>query len=166
MPFYILILEDEPAQVIAFKVSLERFLPNAKFNILREGYEYLKKLDSSERLPDLAILDVRINSSELDGFDVLKKIRQHEFYDYLPVIMFSVSDSVEDKLKSLELGATGYYQKPPLSLMGLHLKNISDKYIRLEIVKPNIESKPKLVKQEQVEDDSLWDRLDKMLEDI
>ncbi|HEX4181249.1 MAG TPA: response regulator, partial [Caulobacteraceae bacterium] len=48
----------------------------------------------------------------MDGFDTLKKIREHKQFKDLPVIMFSASSDEADVTEALNLGANGYMVKP------------------------------------------------------
>jgi two-component system KDP operon response regulator KdpE len=58
-------------------------------------------------LPDLIILDVMM--PELDGFETLRMLRE---ISNVPVIMLTVRDEEEDKVRGLELGADDYVTKP------------------------------------------------------
>ncbi|MGA2894967.1 MAG: response regulator [Xanthobacteraceae bacterium] len=58
----------------------------------------------------MILLDIKM--PRLDGFEVLKKIRENEKFKDLPVIMLSSSDDEADMFEALELGASGYVVKP------------------------------------------------------
>ena len=57
---------------------------------------------------DVAILDVGLPG--IDGFEVLRRIRQQE--DYVAVLMLTARDAVEDRVHGLDLGADDYLVKP------------------------------------------------------
>ncbi len=57
--------------------------------------------------PDLLLLDIML--PEMDGFEVLKKLRSTSD---IPVIMLTAKGEVEDKVVGLELGADDYLGKP------------------------------------------------------
>lgn len=57
---------------------------------------------------DLVILD--LNLPYMDGLDVLSKIRKEK--TDLKILILSARDSVEDKVKGLDLGANDYLAKP------------------------------------------------------
>jgi two-component system KDP operon response regulator KdpE len=69
------------------------------------GLEALDRV--REDLPDLALLDVMM--PELDGFEALRIIRETSA---VPVIMLTVRDDEDDKVRGLELGADDYVTKP------------------------------------------------------
>ena len=64
-------------------------------------------LKKSHILCDLVILDIMM--PELDGFQVLRKIRESS---NVPVIMLSAKGKVADRVVGLELGADDYLAKP------------------------------------------------------
>ncbi len=71
------------------------------------GYEGLDAI--YEGKPDIALLDV--NLPDIDGWSVLRRIRQSDSSD-LPVIMVTGRGDLSDRLLGLELGADDYIVKP------------------------------------------------------
>jgi pilus assembly protein CpaE len=60
--------------------------------------------------PDVILLDVMM--PEMDGFSVCKKIRADASTNFIPIIMLTALDSVENKVKGFEAGADDYIAKP------------------------------------------------------
>jgi DNA-binding response OmpR family regulator len=56
---------------------------------------------------DVIILD--LNLPDIDGMDVLQRIRA---FSNIPVVVLTVREKMEDKLKGLSLGADDYIVKP------------------------------------------------------
>jgi two-component system, OmpR family, alkaline phosphatase synthesis response regulator PhoP len=88
-----------------------------RFRLEREGYEVISALDGAEALrlalerrPDAALLDVRMPA--LDGYEVVRKIRQEEAVAKMPVIMLSASIKADDVDRSYEAGADHHLGKP------------------------------------------------------
>jgi two-component system, OmpR family, response regulator AdeR len=99
----VLIVEDEPniAQV------LEKFLHREHFRteIAKDGSSALKLHRAAK--PEIVLLDVKL--PDLDGFEVLKQLRQTSD---TPVIMVTAMGEDLDKLLGLTLGADDYILKP------------------------------------------------------
>ena len=106
----ILILDDDKE----LTSLLSEFLGEHKFKttVFHAPSEVFKYLEHNK--PALLLLDIML--PEMDGFQVLRKIR--ETLD-LPVIMLTAKGEVSDKVVGLELGADDYLAKPfePLELL-------------------------------------------------
>lgn len=99
----ILIVDDEPRIRDFVRMNLE--LEHYRVIEASNGLEALEKL--REHLPDLVILDVMM--PEMDGFETLHAIRE---VSTVPVIMLTVRQSEQDRIRGLDLGADDYLAKP------------------------------------------------------
>ncbi|GFN36177.1 response regulator transcription factor [Tepidimicrobium xylanilyticum] len=61
-------------------------------------------------LPDLIILDIMLPGD--DGYVLLKKLKSNFKTSDIPVIMLTAKTSEYDKVKSLDMGADDYIEKP------------------------------------------------------
>lgn len=93
----------------------EQILDLLKYNIEKEGYNFISAQDGEEGLekviseePDLVLLDVML--PKMDGFSVCRRIRQEQIN--VPVIMLSARGEEIDKILGLEIGADDYMTKP------------------------------------------------------
>lgn len=90
----------------------------AKFQRVGDGAEAMAYLKGEGRfndrqqhpLPDLIVLD--LNLPGMDGFHFLKWLRHEAAISALPVLVFTISGSLEDKARAMAEGATGYFVKP------------------------------------------------------
>ena len=64
----------------------------------------------SKEIPDVIILDHMMPN--MNGFEFLGRVRNDSRYKYLPIIMLTAKNAVEDKVVGLELGADDYLPKP------------------------------------------------------
>lgn len=99
----ILIVDDEPRIRDVVRMNLEQ----ERYRVL-EASDGLEALDELRKhLPDLVILDVMMPN--MDGFETLRAIRE---VSTVPVMMLTVRQSEQDKIRGLDLGADDYLAKP------------------------------------------------------
>ncbi len=67
-------------------------------------------LEIDKKLPDVAILDVKLDKSDLDGIQLLSHIKKKN--SDIPVIMISGHANIEMAINSLKSGAFEFIQKP------------------------------------------------------
>jgi CheY-like chemotaxis protein len=103
----------------------DRFLRRAAESRLRQnGFTVLPAVDGEEALkvaraerPDLILLDLIM--PKLQGFEVLKALKQDPATAPIPVIVLSNLGQDEDLKRAMELGAVAYFIKAHLSLQDL-----------------------------------------------
>lgn len=106
-PLTAVVVEDELvlANFIESYLTLEGF----KVRVASNRNEVLSELRSTP-VPDLILLDVLL--PDIDGFNILLRLRQHPAFNDVPVIMLTGLATREDVLKGLACGADGYVTKP------------------------------------------------------
>jgi DNA-binding response OmpR family regulator len=78
---------------------------------LADGEECWAHLDArDDGGPDLVVLDIMM--PELDGISLLERMRSHDEFETLPVIMLTSRNREEDIVRTLESGADGFIAKP------------------------------------------------------
>lgn len=98
-----LVVDDEPRIIRFVRINLDM----EGFRVI-EAHNGLEALDQvREKLPDIVLLDVMM--PEMDGFETLRMIRE---VSSVPVIMLTVRNAEEDKVRGLDLGADDYIVKP------------------------------------------------------
>jgi PleD family two-component response regulator len=65
---------------------------------------------ANKNMPDLILLDLVM--PDMDGFDVLTKLKTSDKTQEIPVIIITGLKSVEDEEKAFDLGAADIIQKP------------------------------------------------------
>ncbi|HKG55249.1 MAG TPA: response regulator [Anaerolineales bacterium] len=102
----VLLIDDEQ---FYFKL-LKKTLPEAEYNLeyAKSGPEGLAKIPSFE--PEMLIVDLKL--PEMDGFEILERLRRDPKYSFIPVIVITSRDELSEKLRAFELGADDYVVKP------------------------------------------------------
>ena len=86
--------------------------------LLEDDYELLLASSGKEALaiimsqvpPDLILLDIMM--PDMDGYEVLRRIRQHPPTVTIPVIFLTALSTMEEEQLGLDLGAVDYITKP------------------------------------------------------
>jgi DNA-binding response OmpR family regulator len=106
MAMKILIVDDEKdtVELLAFRLKAN----NYEVVIAYDGREALEKIKVEN--PDLILLDITM--SVMDGFEVLRRLRNDLSTRYTPVIMLTGRIESAAIFKAEDLGSTGYLMKP------------------------------------------------------
>ena len=100
----ILVVEDEKDlnNIITKHLKKNNFSVDSVFN----GEEALEYLEYGTY--DLIVLDIML--PKVNGYEVVKKLRENK--NETAVLMLTARDSIDDKIKGLDLGADDYLIKP------------------------------------------------------
>jgi len=102
----ILVVDDMPDNLFLMNGLLED-----RYRVIQaaSGKEALKIIMSS-RPPDMVLLDIMM--PDMDGYEVLRRIRQHTPTANVPVIFLTALASQQDERLGMDLGAVDYLTKP------------------------------------------------------
>ena len=106
MPVEILIIDDNSD----IRLILEELIKDAgyKTRLAANFHQALTEID--KKLPDVAIIDVKLDKGDNDGIQLLEHIKQKN--NDIPVIMISGHANIEMAVNSLKSGAFEFIQKP------------------------------------------------------
>lgn len=112
---HILLVEDNPADVVLTRENLVSGKLLAELEDVPDGVEamrYLRKEGDYARAPtpDLILLD--LNLPKKDGREVLAEIKQDDNLKKIPVVILTSSNAEKDIVKSYNLHASAFVQKP------------------------------------------------------
>lgn len=120
-PVSILLIEDIDDDVYFFERALAQSALPFVLKRCKNGNDALTLLGNARdgERPDLVFVDLKM--PVLNGFDLLRWIRQQNFVPQLDVIVLSGSFRLADIDLAMELGATRYVVKPlkPADLKGM-----------------------------------------------
>jgi len=106
MAYKLLIVDDE-----------KDIVETLESRLIKEGYEVVVAYDGEEALlkvkednPDIILLDLMM--PKLNGFEVLKEVRQNYKDKWRPIIIISAKDELQSVHQSYSLEADHYLTKP------------------------------------------------------
>jgi CheY-like chemotaxis protein len=111
----ILLIEDSPSDAeLAVQAFKQSKLAN-EITVITDGKEALLYLRKKGKYavavrPDLILLD--LNLPKLDGYAVLKEIKQDESLMAIPVVILTTSEDEKDVLAAYKLQASAFVTKP------------------------------------------------------
>jgi putative two-component system response regulator len=102
----ILIVDDQPQNI----ELLEAYLVPQDYEIVtaKNGEEALGKLSGNPI--DLILLDVMMPG--MDGFEVIRRVRQDDKNRLLPIILVTALQEKEDRVKGIDAGCDDFISKP------------------------------------------------------
>jgi len=112
----ILVVDDNPE-------LMQDILLEYGYNVIiaYDGLEAQEKLQNDHEKYDIVLLDILM--SEMNGWEVLKFIRDDKVYKHIPVIIITALNNEIDHVSGLKVGADDYIVKP---------FNISTLIVRIE----------------------------------
>jgi DNA-binding NarL/FixJ family response regulator len=102
----LLLIDDDPNLILLVKDYLE--FRGYNVDTAENGREALEILDNL--VPDMIICDVMM--PEMDGYTLVKHIRQEPITNRIPVLFLSAKGQSQDRVKGLNEGADVYMSKP------------------------------------------------------
>ncbi len=109
----ILLVEDNPMDIdLTRRAFAKRKVPNPVI-VARDGeeaLEWLERWNAGEVLPVVILLDLKM--PKLDGLEVLKRLKAHQQYRVIPVVMLTSSAENRDIQAAYLHGANSYIVKP------------------------------------------------------
>jgi putative two-component system response regulator len=123
----ILIVDDNKVNVELLRTQLKPYQYNLEVSY--DGEDALSKIAAFP--PDLVLLDLMM--PKISGFEICRSIKQNKDTQFIPVIVITALQELDDKLKAIELGADDFLVKPinRLELTTrikslLHMKSLHD----------------------------------------
>jgi CheY-like chemotaxis protein len=101
--------DDDQEDLEFFKEIIDTLDVNVNVVTQRNGQQLINALNNPPPTPHVVFLD--INMPGMNGFEILKHVRNSLNNKHLPIVMFSTSGDETAIEKSRELGASYYVQK-------------------------------------------------------
>ena len=102
----ILVIDDNPD----IRLLVSKILKEQNF-VVRSAANYDQAVfEINKKLPDLAIIDIKLDKVDKDGIDLLKLLAKKD--KLTPVIMISGHATVQMAVEATRLGAYEFIEKP------------------------------------------------------
>lgn len=109
MPLDVLIVDDSAAiRKILHRVLVQAELPLGRVLEANDGRDALNALGTNS----VGLILSDINMPNMDGIEMLGKLKASDEFKAVPIIMVTTDDSHDKVMQALELGAAGYVRKP------------------------------------------------------
>lgn len=114
-PIEILLVEDNPGDVILTEEAFSSAKIWNNIHVVRDGEEALAYLNNEAGFeeavrPDLILLD--LNLPKVDGREVLDRVKTDTQLKRIPVVVLTSSEAEQDIIKTYDLHANSYVVKP------------------------------------------------------
>lgn len=136
----IIVDDDEMTLKLAGRILSSNGMKVSAFKSGRAMLDYIERKGA----PDLVLLDIKM--PEMDGFEVITKLKQIEKAKDVPVIFLTADENTGAEKRGLELGAMDFIRKPFVSeILILRVRHIIDlvqlqKKLANEVIEKTIEA--------------------------
>lgn len=104
--YNVLAVDDVPLNLLLVEKMLSKF----KFRIRKAANGRIALEEIAKERPDLILLDLMM--PEVDGFEVLRQVRENPETADIRIVILSALNSTEDIVKGYQLGANDFITKP------------------------------------------------------
>ena len=104
----IMLIDDDSTNLMKGKEALQGLYDVMTVNSGIRALALLEKFE--KKIPDLILLD--IDMPEMDGYEVIKRIKANKSTSKIPVIFLTALSAAENEYEGLNLGAADYITKP------------------------------------------------------
>lgn len=132
----ILVVDDIPANVELLEALLTA--DGYDISMAYTGEEALQRVAEDD--PDLILLDVMMPG--MNGFEVCNYLKNDEATQFIPIVLLTALDRMEDKVRGLEAGADDFLTKP---FNRIELKARIRSLLRIRSLHNDVEQKRRLL---------------------
>lgn len=106
----VLLVEDSPDHAFLIQRAICSAFRELEFRWVKDGEEAVNLIVNKGLRPDLIILDIKM--PRMNGFEVLKILKNDEETKYIPIVILSTSANKKDVSLAYSLGSNCYIAKP------------------------------------------------------
>jgi CheY-like chemotaxis protein len=109
-PLRVLVVEDDPGDVLLITEALKGHNPNLALVVAGDGIEALAHLQDPQGLPDLIVID--LNMPRMDGRELLALLKNSDEFKQIPAVVLTTSATPDDVTGAYSSHANAYVTKP------------------------------------------------------
>jgi len=109
----IFLVEDNEDFSFLIEKAIDHIDKDLSLKVVDNGFsalEVLKHYNQEGTRPRIILLD--LNLPGLSGLDLLREIKEIDFFKQVPIILFTTSDNPKDVRTATEYGTNAYVTKP------------------------------------------------------
>lgn len=122
MPLTILVADDD----LGTRIAITDYLELSGYLVIsaQDGREALGMV--MEHQPHLMITDITM--PHMDGYELVRQVRQKPFFRLLPVIFLTARTNTEERIRAYQIGCDAYLPKPfDLDELGAVVRNLLER---------------------------------------
>jgi len=124
-----MIVDDDRDDHFFLKKALKVVIPAADVHSFYNGCELMDHLYTRSNQPSLIFLD--LNMPKMDGRTTATLLKQDKLLSNIPLVIFTTSISLSDRLDLTNLGADDFYTKPVCSLELIKIvERVNNKWLK------------------------------------
>ena len=123
MPLTILVADDD----FATRLSINDYLEILGYSVIaaENGKEALGLVEEFQ--PHLIVTDITM--PEMDGYELVRRVRTRPSFRLLPVIFLTERTSTEERIRGYQMGCDNFLAKPfELGELGVVIRSLLDRY--------------------------------------
>ncbi len=122
MPLIILVADDN----LGTRLSVSDYLEMSGYSVIaaEDGQQALSMIETYH--PHILVTD--INMPRMDGYELVRRVRQRPSFRLLPVVFLTERTSTEERIKGYQLGCDLYLPKPfEMEELGAVIRNLLER---------------------------------------
>ncbi|NJK29511.1 MAG: response regulator transcription factor [Acaryochloris sp. SU_5_25] len=152
MPLTVLIVDDEPG----IRLAVTDYLEAAGYAVISAATGKQAWQLVQHYRPHLMVTDIRM--PEMDGYELVKQVRQQPTFRLLPVIFLTECQQTQERIRAYQSGCDAYLAKPfNLDELGAVIRNLLD---RAQIVQSELQTLSRSFSRQEGADVALISALD------
>jgi DNA-binding NtrC family response regulator len=108
---YLALVDDDPDEEDFFQIALDFLGIDCQFDFFSKAHDFVAYIEKEETtLPDIVFVDM--NMPEINGQELIRKLRNNSKYDAIQAVIYTAHISDRQKEEMMEMGTFEFFIKP------------------------------------------------------